>query len=73
MWFELIVEDNYDNNVVVWKEGFVFFGDRLLVGNYKVVYKVMDVVGNRFFFMNNNIVVMIVFSNWFGLYSYFCG
>lgn len=47
MWFELIVEDNYDNSVVVWKEGFVFFGDRLLVGNYKVVYKVMDVVGNK--------------------------
>lgn len=47
MWFELIVEDNYDNSVVVCKEGFVFFGDRLLVGNYKMVYKVMDVVGNK--------------------------
>lgn len=47
MWFELIVEDNYDNSVVVCKEGFVFFGDRLLVGNYQVVYKVMDVVGNK--------------------------
>lgn len=47
MWFELIVEDNYDSSIVVWKEGFVFFGYRLLVGNYKVVYKVMDVVGNK--------------------------
>lgn len=47
MWNEFIVIDNYDSSVEVVKEGNIFFGDKIFVGSYKFIYRVVDFVGNK--------------------------